>query len=119
MKKSRLLSLAVLSSVLFYGSGRPGLAQSGESSRQSTVEERLAAIENKLRNLESRMDVVQGNGQANGTHSASSGEAAAAEPVAERLERGLARARVALRESGDDHAPALELGRRGARELQR
>src|SRR4051794_11360275 len=86
MKQSRLFRLAVLSSILFYGAARPGLAQSADSSKQATVEERLAAIENKLRNLESRIDVVQGNGQVNGTQNAASSESAAAAPVADRLE---------------------------------
>jgi phosphate-selective porin OprO and OprP len=86
MKKSRLFALSVLSFILFYGSAIPGLAQSTGPSKQATVEERLAAIEGKLRNLETRIDVVQGNGQANGTESATARESAAAAPVAERLE---------------------------------
>ncbi len=82
MKRRWMSVLSVFGIVLWYGLAWSAQAQSTSSGSTPSVEERLAAIEGKLRSLESRMDQALGKGE----QKSSQEESAVELPLPERLD---------------------------------
>jgi phosphate-selective porin OprO/OprP len=72
---------SILGLSFFWAFEGGGLAEDTGPSKSPSVEERLSAIEGKLRSLENRLDQALGNGEAKAI-----GNSTSEEPVAERLE---------------------------------